>query len=269
MPDFPLVIYYKGDLNLVNTKSVAIVGARRITRYGKSVTEKFASALALSGITIVSGMAEGVDTVAHTNCLKAGGKTIAVLGSGFNEVYPQSNINLFHEIAKNGLVITEYKPSIKPVSYNFPVRNRIIAALSDAVLITEAGEKSGALHTRDYALEYNKELFAIPGNIDSPQSIGTNNILKTCQGAIALSPQDILECLNTEYVGEIHENKPTQQLNINQNLICECIKLESKNFDEIAEETKLDTQTLITELTILELYGIIIKMPNNVYALKN
>lgn len=268
MPDFPLVLYYKGNLSLVNTKSVGIVGARRITRYGKSVTENFAASLALAGITIVSGMAEGVDTVAHNNTLKVNGKTIAVLGSGFNEIYPKSNSQLFEQICKNGLVLTEYKPSIKPVAYNFPVRNRIIAALSDAVLITEAGEKSGALHTRDYALEYNKELFAVPGNIDSPQSVGTNNILKTCQGAIALTPQDILDCFNTTFVVNNKPQSQGYQLNINQNLIVNVLKLESKSFDEIVEETKLDTKTLMPELTILELYGIIERLPNNFYKLK-
>lgn len=280
LPDKPLVLYAKGDLSLLNTKTVGMVGTRRVTRYGKKVTENFATAFALSGVTIVSGMAEGVDTISAKSALSVGGKTIAVLGSGFNEVYPKSNLKLFEEICKNGLVLTEYKPSIKPVAYNFPVRNRIIAGLSDAVVITEASEDSGSMHTRDYCVDYNKDLFAVPGNIDSPMSVGTNKIIQTCQATCALSPEDVMENMNIKFVGVVKnqndENlieKISNSVSLNDNdatnLIVNTIGVDIKSFDEILEITKLDTGTLITKLTFLELSGIIEKLPNNFYKLKN
>ena len=175
---------------------MAIVGTRRASRYGKDVTEQFASSLARAGVTIVSGLADGVDTFSHQACLNVKGKTIAVLGGGINNIYPATNTNLANKIVESGgLILSEYRPNEKPQTYYFPIRNRIIAGLSKAVLITEATEKSGSMHTKNYALDYGREVFAVPGRINDIYSTGCNKIIKSCQSAIALDPNDILNFL--------------------------------------------------------------------------
>ena len=154
----PLCLYCKGNLQLLNTLCVGVVGSRKITDYGVIVTKQYSKALAIAGVTVVSGMANGVDTVAHKTVLENNGATIAVLAGGFHYIYPANNYALSKKLAENNLLITENNPDIQPLTYYFPIRNRIIAGLSKAVLITEAGLKSGSLHTKDYALEYNREI---------------------------------------------------------------------------------------------------------------
>lgn len=259
----PIILYCKGDVSLLKTKCVAIVGSRKPTNYGKEVTKKFAMALASSGLTIVSGLADGVDMIAHSSALEVDGKTIAVMGSGFNHIYPKGNFSLEREIEQKGLVITEYKPEIMPASWHYPIRNRIIAGLSNAVLITEASNKSGSLYTRDYALEYGVDIFAIPGEITSFASSGCNNILKCCQASLVTCPDDILEKLNVQncYSGDV---KPLQ-LSFDEQMIYNSIDGET-HFDIIQQKTKLDTKTLITLLTTMELNGIIKKLAGNYYC---
>lgn len=263
----PLVLYCKGDLSLLNTTCVGVVGTRRATRYGQKVTEMYCEQLVNNNVTIVSGMAEGVDTIAHKTALKHNGKTIAVLGSGFNDVYPHSNLELSKEIAEKGLLITEYSPTTKAATYHFPVRNRIIVGLSSAILITEAGLKSGVMYTRDYSLEYGKDIFVVPGNIDNPYSEGCNAILKAMQGAITTSPNDILESLNITN-NFIPKSIPVYQLSIDEKLILDVISSDEVHFDEILLKTKLDTKTLLRLLTTMELNGIIRKLAGNFYCKK-
>lgn len=261
--NYPLVLYYKGDISLINTPCVGVVGTRRITRYGERVTELYCQQLSASGVTIVSGMAEGVDTIAAKTALKNGGKTIAVLGSGFNDIYPHSNLELSKQIAQKGLLITEYSPTTKAATYHFPVRNRIIVGLSDAVLITEAGIKSGVMYTKDYCLEYGKDMFIVPGNIDSKFSEGTNAIIKSMQGAITTSPNDILDALKLK---NNFKEPPKHQISIEEQLIVDCIGSDEVHFDEIQMQTKLDTKILLRLLTSLELNGIIKKLAGNYYC---
>lgn len=177
--DKPLTIYAKGNLELLKDKSVSIVGSRDCSKYGMNVSEKLAYNLAKENICIISGLAKGIDKYAHIGALKAGGKTIAVLGNGLDTIYPYENKDLYELILKNnGLIITEYTLGTKPERLNFPARNRIISALSDAIIVVEANEKSGALITAEFGLEHGKEIFAVPGNIDSITSKGTNNLIK-------------------------------------------------------------------------------------------
>lgn len=258
----PLILYCRGNLNLLNSKCIGIVGSRKVTRYGKQVTEKFAKAIASSGLTVVSGLADGVDTISHRATLDVNGNTIAVMGSGFNHIYPKGNFSLEQEIEQKGLVITEYAPNIDPAPWHYPIRNRIIAGLSDAVLITEASAKSGSLYTRDYCMEYGIDLYAIPGEITSFSSSGCNNIIKACQATMATSPDDILQKYNVaKTVQPVIKNL---QLSFDEQAVLNAINGDT-HFDEIKLATKLDTKDLITLLTMMELNGIIKKLAGNYY----
>lgn len=176
--DPPAVLYTKGDIKLLqNDKKIAIIGSRKATEYSKSSIEKILPPVIEKEVIIVSGLAKGADTLAHEITMKLGGKTIAVLGAGFFHIYPKQNIDLAEEIAKNHLLITEYPPYITPKKWNFPMRNRIISGLSKGVVITEAEEKSGTVSTMEHALENGKEIFAIPGSIDSPLSVGPHLLI--------------------------------------------------------------------------------------------
>lgn len=188
----PWVLYVLGDRNLLDTHSLSIVGTRKPTTYGKNVTRLFATQLARSGWTIVSGMALGIDGLAHQATLEVNGKTIAVLGSGIDVVYPKSHRSLYEKIAQNGLVISEMPPGTRAHPGLFPQRNRIVSGLSHGILVIEAAEKSGSLITTDFALEQGKDVFAVPGSIYSEQSKGTLHLIQ--QGAkCVIQPEDILE----------------------------------------------------------------------------
>ena len=189
----PFCLYCKGNLELLNTFCIGVVGTRSPTDYGIVVTKQFVKELVNADVTIVSGLATGVDSIAHKTAIEENGSTIAVLAGGLNHIYPATNISLAKKMAENNLLVSENNPNVKPMAYNFPSRNRIIAGLSRGILITEAGEKSGTLHTFNYAVEYNREIFAIPGKITSDLSKGTNAIIKQLQGTITLSPDDILK----------------------------------------------------------------------------
>ena len=191
--DPPIVLYANGNLNLLNNKSIAIVGCRLCSVYGKIITKKLAYNLSEKNITIISGMARGIDTYAHIGALEAKGRTIAVLGSGIDVIYPKENERLYYEIIRNnGLILSEYIVGTKPIPINFPRRNRIISALSNGVLVTEAKIRSGSFITVDFALEQGKEIFSVPGNINSANSEGTNSLIK--QGAkLVTCVEDILD----------------------------------------------------------------------------
>lgn len=193
--DPPVVLYIKGNKNILNDKSIAIVGCRLASQYGKIVAHKMAYNLSLNNINIISGLARGIDSCAHTGAVTAKGRTIAVVGCGLDRVYPQENTMLFKKIlANNGTIISEYVIGTKPLAKNFPRRNRIISGLSDGVVVIEAREKSGTSITVDFALEQGKNIYAIPGNINNPNAYGTNSLIK--QGAkIITSFKDILEDL--------------------------------------------------------------------------
>ncbi len=193
--DPPVVLYIKGNKEIINEKSIAIVGCRLSSKYGESVANKLSYNLSLNNINVISGLARGIDSFAHKGSLMGNGKTIAVVGCGLDTIYPQENKNLFNEIIqKNGLIISEYVIGTKPLAKNFPRRNRIISALSNGVIVVEAREKSGTLITVDFALEQGKNVYVIPGNINNINSYGTNNLIK--EGAkVVTDICDILEDL--------------------------------------------------------------------------
>lgn len=190
--DPPICLYLKGELRKEDVLSLAIVGSRRASFYGLTCAEKFAFALSSLGISIVSGLARGVDTQAHNGALKAKGRTLAVLGSGLNRIYPPENKKLAEGISECGAVISEFSLDTKPLAQNFPRRNRVISGLSQGVIVVEAARNSGALITADFALEQGREVFAVPGKVDSATSFGANQLIK--QGAKLIdSVEDILE----------------------------------------------------------------------------
>jgi DNA processing protein len=197
IPDPPPVLYIKGKLKEEDKLSIAIVGSRQASFYGLQCSQKFSYELAELGFTIVSGLARGIDTWAHKGALKAQGRTIAVLGSGFSFIYPEENKDLVEEISLKGAVISEFSCNTKPFSFNFPRRNRVISGLSLGVLVVEAAKKSGALITANFALEQNRQVFCVPGRQDSFTSWGTNTLIK--EGAkLVLDIQDILEELSLD-----------------------------------------------------------------------
>ena len=192
----PAKIYLMGNEEILNKPSIAIIGCREASDYGKKMAFEFAYKLASKGIVIVSGLARGIDSCAHLGAVKAKGQTIAVLGSGLNNIYPKENLKLSQEIIRqNGAIISEYEPNAMPLKMHFPARNRIISGLSNGVLVVEAKEKSGTMITVDFALEQGKDVFALPGNITSMNSYGTNELIK--QGARLVTNVD--EILNEYY----------------------------------------------------------------------
>lgn len=194
--DPPITLYIKGDISYLNKVGIAIIGCRDATEYGLQVASTIAYSLSSSNIVIISGLARGIDTTSHIAAIAANGKTIAVLGNGVDVIYPPENYNLYKNIIENGIIISEYIVGTKPNPYNFPQRNRIISGLSKGVVVIEAKIKSGTMITTDFALEQGKELYAVPGNIFSKQSEGTNELIK--QGAKVLTNvSDILEDLKT------------------------------------------------------------------------
>ena len=196
--DPPNQLYILGNYKILNDLGIAMVGSRNCTKYGEQTAKSLAHNLAKYNINVISGMARGIDSASHIGCIMGKGKTIAVLGSGFNHIYPKENMQLFNKILESGgAIITEYEPDTIPDKKNFPRRNRIISGLSQAVVVVEAAERSGSLITAELALEEGKDVFAVPGNINSPLSIGTNELIK--DGAkLVTNVFDILEEFNVK-----------------------------------------------------------------------
>lgn len=262
----PIILYCKGNVSLLKTDCLAVVGTRRATNYGKSSCSKIISQVASQGITIVSGLAEGIDTVAHRSALDVNGKTIAVIGSGLNYIYPSSNEGLYKEILdKGGLILSEYKPSEPVVTYHFPVRNRIIAGLSKATFIVEAGEKSGSMHTKNYALDYGREVFALPARINDIYSVGCNKLIKCGQARMALSAEDFMEFFGGANIdGGVTK---TIELSFDEQKIYDELDLNELAVDELTLKTGLAPKILLTLLMRMEIKGIIKKLPGNIYTI--
>jgi len=252
----PPVLYIRGDLIPQDDWAVAVVGTRRITGYGQQVTERITTKLVHAGITIVSGLARGVDGVAHKAAIQAGGRTLAVLGCGVDKVYPPEHRTLFEKIVQNGAIISDYPPGTPPEASNFPPRNRIISGLSRATVVVEAGRRSGALITAEFAAEQGSEVFAIPGSILSPQSRGTNNLIQ--QGArVLLTPQDILETLDLTRIVEQSDARTVLPANATESSLYNILTHEPKHVDEIRTEANLSIELVSSTLALMELKGMV------------
>ena len=273
--DPPYALYVLGQLPDEKRKSAAIVGARNCTAYGEQMALQYGKSLAEAGIQIISGMARGIDGAGQRGALnsswaKESGVTYAVLGCGVDVCYPRDHIGLYMDIIEHGGgILSEFPPGTPPLAMNFPMRNRIISGLSDAVLVMEARVRSGSLITADMALEQGKDVYALPGPLDSPLSAGCNHLIQ--QGAgILLNPKNLLEewgietnvlCRNTE----IKNEKNKKVLESTDDLVYSCVGLYPKNVDQIAQESRVEIRKLMSILVTLELQGYIREITKNYY----
>lgn len=252
----PPVIYVKGELTPADEFAVAIVGTRRVSDYGQQITRDTSIYLAGHGVTVVSGLARGVDGLAHRHALEAGGRTIAVLGSGMDVIYPPEHRKLAEAISENGAVISDYPLGTQPEGINFPPRNRIISGLSLATIVVEAGERSGALITADFAVEQGRDVFAVPGNVLSPASRGTNRLIQN--GAYAMvSPQDVLDVLNLSEIESIKTARQVLPTDKTEAQIMKVMDFEPMHIDEICNEIGLPVEKVSAALTMMELKGLV------------
>ncbi|MEW5821755.1 MAG: DNA-processing protein DprA [Cyanobacteriota bacterium] len=299
--DPPVVLYYKGDFNLCDlSKTVAIVGTRTPTDYGREMSYKISSELANFGVTIVSGLAEGIDTAAHTACIEINGKTIAVLGSGLNHIYPKINNNLANKIIdSNGVVLSEYPPDSKPDGWRFPYRNRIISGLSYATILVEAKARGGGLITAKNALEQNREVFGVSSRVNSNSNDGVHNLIYRGEAKIYTTISKLLETLNWVIVdNESPKKEQDDKIPINETVkntvaIAETIEIKKEPekavelpsnspeeiimnlldydavaFDVLLNKSGLDTSTLLSTMTILELRGLVCQVGGKRYRRK-
>ncbi|MGB0563514.1 MAG: DNA-processing protein DprA [Spirulinaceae cyanobacterium] len=268
IPSLPPVLYYRGQVDADElsgrTPTVGMVGTRNASDYGRRWTNRISDALAQHGFTVVSGLALGIDAIAHTACLKAGGRTIAVLGTGVDVVYPRQNQKLYEQILEQGLILSDYPPGTKPTSHNFPPRNRIIAGLSRAILVMEASARSGALITARYANEFNRDLFALPGSLDNPQAIGCLKLAN--QGAqMILSPAQLLESLGEIPHLDPTPNTPPPDLPEPLLQIWQVIGREATAFERIVQTTGQTAPEVMSALTQLELMSLVTQLPGQQY----
>ncbi|MBN1439598.1 MAG: DNA-processing protein DprA [Anaerolineales bacterium] len=256
LPAPPPVLYLRGGIIPADGLAVAVVGTRRATPYGREAARMFASALASSGITVVSGLARGVDAEAHQAALEGGGRTLAVLGCGADVVYPPEHARLTRRIAESGAVLSDYPPGTPPDAANFPPRNRIIAGLALATLVVEAGEESGALLTASYAGDYGRDVFAVPGSILSPASRGCNRLIG--DGAQpALSPEDLILALNAERIAPALQMRMAVPATPIEAKILEAIGSEPMHIDLVRASVDLPVETVSSTLALMELKGLV------------
>lgn len=265
LTDAPPVLYYKGELKRIDKNSVAIVGSRKITSYGAEVTRKFASELASFGLTIVSGLAFGIDLVAHSACLAVGGRALAVLASGLDLITPVSNTWLGEKIiGSGGAIISEHPLGYRPHKNDFPERNRIISGLSKAVLVVEGARRSGTLHTASHAADQGRTVFAVPGSIFSPMSEAPHYLIQN--GAkIATSSRDILAELDLQLKVDIDSLEKVMPEGENEVKILEILEVEPLHIDEIVRISNLRSDVVFAKLTVMELKGMIRNIGNGIY----
>ncbi len=286
IPDAPTILHYRGDITILESletqHGIAIVGTRKAGKYGSIWAERYGQVLTQEGFVIISGLAEGIDRIAHEACLDAGGKTIAVLGNGVDQVYPPSNRQLYDRIEQSGLILSEYPSGTKPDRKHFPARNRIVAGLSQVTLVMEAGLASGALITANLANEYGRDVYALAGNLDSPQSEGCIHLIS--QGAHILPKTEkfleLLDVMPRTYVTEpevqslvkaleekISPILPTLEASLQQ-LLKSIVSLNNNApMDLIIQQTAMSTSEASSGLLQLELMGLIIQNPGMRYAI--
>ncbi|MCX6796026.1 MAG: DNA-processing protein DprA [Candidatus Falkowbacteria bacterium] len=266
--DPPPLLFYQGELKVDDDFSVAVVGARKYSHYGQQATEKIVFELAKNKITIISGLALGIDALAHQAALAAGGRTIAVLGSGIDKysLYPADNRYLAEKIVgSNGLVLSEFPLGTPALKFNFPQRNRIISGLARGTLVVEAGEKSGSLITANFALDQNREVFAVPGNIFSDSSVGTNNLIKKGAKAIT-SAAEILEALDLANITSYINSKTIIPESPEEEIILALLSHEPIHVDELIRSSALSVPQINSTLVLMEMKGMVKNLGNQNYV---
>ncbi|MFZ1729283.1 MAG: DNA-processing protein DprA [Bacteroidota bacterium] len=264
--DPPLYLFMHGTMAEQDENSVAVVGTRNPSDYGRQVTEHFCRHFAENGVTVVSGLAMGIDTVAHRSCLNAGGRTIAVLGSGLLNIYPGVNRSLAASISKNGCVMSELLLDAKPDAQNFPRRNRIISGLSRCLIVTESDSRGGAMITANIALDQNRDLFAVPGSIYNSRSAGPHRLLRESMAQLAISPEQVLQEVTALAGGLSAPPPPEIQLSLIEQGIHDLLSNEPMHIDELAIECGLSLPSLLVELLQMELNGIVRQLPGKYFV---
>lgn len=267
--DPPIILYKTGQLKKDDENSLAVVGTRKPSEYGKKQTEIICKEFSEKNITIVSGMARGIDSISHRTAIKNNGRTIAILGSGLDVIYPPENKKLFAEIKENGVIFSEYPLGTKPDAMNFPKRNRIISGLSLGTIIIETGITGGALQTAEYALDQGREVFALPGNVNSKTSDGTNKLIQKGEAKLITNVDDILEELNLKIKTPKKIKKPKENINLNifEAKIINVLNEDTIQIDKIAELTKLSTSDCLVHLLSLEFRGLVRQHPGKTFSL--
>lgn len=276
--DPPILIWYKGDIDLVHEPGIAVVGTRNTTSYGKKMAKKLTAELSEAGLCINSGLAHGIDSFAHQAAIEAGGKTIAVLGSGIDWIYPAKNKGLANAIVQSGgLVLSEFPPGSKPDAGNFPIRNRVVSGLSYGTLVVESGIQGGSIITAELALDQNREVFAVPHSNDNLNGSGCNYLIKNGSAKLVQTVDDILEELPVGHHSATHRSAE-EKVAINswreQELddlgVAICSKLEEKEYqiDALADELKVSTSQLLVAMLTLEMKQIVVQKAGKIFGLR-
>lgn len=270
--DSPLLIYFKGNTDLNTARMVSIVGTRNATRQGKELTDSIAEALVSANVTIVSGLAFGIDIAAHKATLKASGSTIGVLAHGLDRIYPPEHATVAKEMLANGALISEFPTGTKPDRENFPKRNRVVAGMTDATIVVEAGMKGGALITAELANSYNRDVFAVPGRVTDTYSQGCNRLIMQNRAALITSADDILMQMN--WTDQAKSTKPTNQkrllidLSPDQEKVIGVLRVKEARVDELAISAGLSLSRVASVLLELEFEGLVTSLPGKVYKLQ-
>lgn len=267
--DYPMGLFVRGKLPNSRQPVVAVVGARGCSEYGEQLAERFSMTLAENGVQIVSGLASGIDGASHRGALRAGKPTFGVLGCGVNICYPSENFRIYEEMGRTGGILSEFGPDTPPKAMNFPMRNRIISGMADAIVVVEARAKSGSLITADLGMEQGREIFALPGRVTDHLSEGCNHLIQ--QGAhLATSPEDVLEFLGVKYRKKliIHE-KNVNGLAKKEKLVYSCLDFKPKHLDQIVAQTGLGISDCMGILLELELGGYVFRSANHYYGKKS
>ena len=257
IPDPPAILFYSGSLHLAYTgRTVAVIGSRRCSHYGRAAARRVARALCSAGVTVVSGLARGIDGEAHRASLDAGGSTVAVFAGGLDIIYPPEHRKLADAVRENGCLVSEYPPGIRPAKYTFPERNRIISGLSSALVVIEAGEKSGTMITVGTALDQGRDVYAVPGEMGRTTSAGTNRLIRDGAG-IVLSPEDMLNELGLS---------PLREMKTVSDPILKYIEGRGKTVMQLAELTGIPSGEIQHRLFMLEVAGSVIRHPGNIFV---
>lgn len=269
--DPPMVLFLRGKRHLLGERMVAVVGARRATAYGRMSAEILGSRLARSGLCVVSGLALGIDGAAHRGALAAGGKTVAVLGAGIDTPHPRSHAGLFERIAEVGLLVSEFLPGEPPLPHHFPRRNRVIAALAEAVVVVEAAVRSGALITVDHALDLGREVFAVPGPVDSPQSVGTHALIR--DGARILADLSAVPAeMGWEPIAPVRCGDPSSEappgVGSDARVLWHMLRAEARFVDDLVEASALEAGRALAALSELEIGGFAVRGASGLVRLR-
>lgn len=261
----PIILYINGNIEVTDEQSVSVVGTRNCTQYGRFITDFFTDGLANNNLTIVSGMARGIDSVAHSTSIRKQNRTIAFIGCGLDIIYPPENRKLYQLITENGAVISEFEPGTPPDAVNFPKRNRLISGFSLGTLVVETRIKGGAMQTAALAIDQNKEVFAVPGNINNHFSEGTNYLIQRGEAKLVTKPEDIIEELQINNTRKQVKTKPIS-LTFFEEKILSCFPDEPIHIDQIAKLCSISSSECLVTLLNLEFSGIIKQLPGKMFV---